>query len=73
MGLSEDVTSALAGTVWGSYGRSIEESRADEAGVDVTDPHLRRVLNLAGQLIGMPRHSSHQSSETPAALRIRRA
>src|SRR5690554_1516090 len=58
MGLSEDVTSKLASTVWGASGSRIEDSRAAEAGVDVTDPHLRRVLNLSNQLIGMPRHLS---------------
>lgn len=58
MGLSEDITSALAGTVWGPYAKGIEQSRAHEAGVDLADPHLRRTLILAEQLIGMPRHLS---------------
>jgi error-prone DNA polymerase len=56
MGLSEDVTSALARTVWGGWGREISEKHAAETGLDVTDPHLRRVLKLAEQMIGMPRH-----------------
>jgi len=56
MGLSEDVTSALARTVWGSYGSEIGEKHAAELGMDLADPHLRRVLKLTGQLIGMPRH-----------------
>ncbi len=58
MGLSEDSTSALARTVWGSYGREIGEAHVAETGMDLGDPHLRRVLNLAGQMIGMPRHLS---------------
>jgi error-prone DNA polymerase len=59
MGLSEDVTSALARTVWGGYGRSIKEAHiAAETGLKLTDPHLRRVLALTEQLIGMPRHLS---------------
>ncbi len=58
MGLSEDVTSALARTVWGSYGREIGEVHVSETGMDLSDPHLRRVLKLAGQMIGMPRHLS---------------
>lgn len=58
MGLSEDITSALAGTVWGSYAKEIEQNRVNEAGIDLTDPHLRRTLILAKQLIGMPRHLS---------------
>ena len=56
MGLSEDVTSALARTVWGGWGREITEKHAAETGLDITDPHLRRVLKLTEQMIGMPRH-----------------
>ncbi|WFL76919.1 error-prone DNA polymerase [Altererythrobacter arenosus] len=58
MGLSEDVTSALARTVWGGWGREIGEKHVGETGMDVTDPHLRRVLALTRQMIGMPRHLS---------------
>jgi error-prone DNA polymerase len=56
MGLSEDVTSALARTVWGGWGREISEKHAAETGLDVRDPLLRRVLKLTEQMIGMPRH-----------------
>ena len=56
MGLSEDVTSALARTVWGGWGHEISEKHAAETGLDITDPHLRRVLKLTEQMIGMPRH-----------------
>lgn len=58
MGLSEDVTGALARTVWGGWGREIGETHVAETGMDVTDPHLRRVLKLTEQMIGMPRHLS---------------
>ncbi|WP_324260710.1 error-prone DNA polymerase [Altererythrobacter sp. H2] len=58
MGLSEDVTSALARTVWGGWGREIGEKHVAEAGLDLNDPYLRRVLKLTEQLIGMPRHLS---------------
>ncbi len=59
MGLSEDVTSALAKTVWGSHGRSIKEAHVEsETGLNLNDPHLRRVLALTEQMIGMPRHLS---------------
>ncbi|MDJ0977455.1 MAG: error-prone DNA polymerase [Erythrobacter sp.] len=58
MGLSEDVTSALSRTVWGGWGREISEKHAAETGLDVTDPHLKRVLKLTEQMIGMPRHLS---------------
>jgi error-prone DNA polymerase len=58
MGLSEDVTAALAGTVWGSWGESLDDGQVAEAGLDMSDPHLRRTLKLAEELIGMPRHLS---------------
>ena len=58
MGLSEDVTSALASTHWGSMEAGIEEERVGEAGLDFSDPHLKRIIALARQLIGMPRHLS---------------
>ncbi|HSG32932.1 MAG TPA: PHP domain-containing protein, partial [Sphingomonadaceae bacterium] len=58
MGLSEDVTGALARTVWGSYGREIGEAHVEETGLDLSDPHLKRVLALTDQMIGMPRHLS---------------
>ncbi len=58
MGLSEDVTASLARTVWGGWGREIGEDHVAETGMDITDPHLRRVLTLTSQMIGMPRHLS---------------
>ena len=57
MGLTEDVTAALARTVWGSWGTELA-GKAEEAGVDLTDPHLMRAVKLAEELIGMPRHLS---------------
>lgn len=56
MGLSEDITAALAKTIWGSWGREIGAKEAAQAGLDLRDPHLARTIKLADQLIGMPRH-----------------
>ncbi|NCO85985.1 MAG: DNA polymerase III subunit alpha [Rhodobacterales bacterium] len=56
MGLSEDVTGALARTIWGSWGREVNAAHVQEAGLDLSDPLLRRTMTLARQLIGMPRH-----------------
>ena len=56
MGLSEDVTSALAKTIWGSFGRELGEKEAQEAGLDLRDPLMARTIKLADQMIGMPRH-----------------
>lgn len=58
MGLSEDVTAALAKTVWGSWGTSMNEMNSAEAGVDMSDPLMARTIRLAEQMIGMPRHLS---------------
>ena len=58
MGLSKDVTAALASTIWGSMDPELEDARANDAGLDLSDPHLRRAMKLAEQLIGMPRHLS---------------
>jgi error-prone DNA polymerase len=58
MGLSEDVTSKLAGTVWGSFEGKIGDARVKDAGMDLSDPYLRKVILLARQMTGMPRHLS---------------
>ncbi len=58
MGLSEDVTSALASTVWGSWGSEIPETQIKEAGLDITDPLLKTTIGLTQQLLGFPRHLS---------------
>ncbi len=58
MGLSEDVTSALAKTIWGSWGRDVGAKEAAEAGIDLGDPLMARAIRLADQMIGMPRHLS---------------
>jgi error-prone DNA polymerase len=58
MGLSEDVTAALAKTIWGSWGRDVGAKEAAEAGFDLNDPLMARTIKLADQMIGMPRHLS---------------
>ena len=59
MGLSEDVTAALASTIWGSMDGEIAEERVPtRPGSTSTDPHLKRTMKLAEQMIGMPRHLS---------------
>ncbi|MEP2028423.1 MAG: error-prone DNA polymerase [Paracoccaceae bacterium] len=56
MGLSEDITVALAKTIWGSFGREVGTREAEEAGLDLRDPLIARTVKLADQMIGMPRH-----------------
>ena len=59
MGLTEDTVAALAGMVWGSHGSgALPEKHVREAGLDPGDPLLARVVELAGELTGFPRHLS---------------
>jgi error-prone DNA polymerase len=58
MGLSEDVTAALAGIVWGSMREEMHNGRLKEAGLDPSDPLLARVIELADEIRGFPRHLS---------------
>jgi error-prone DNA polymerase len=58
MGLSEDVTAALSGMVWGYMPEKMREERLKEAGLDPADPLLARALELAEEIAGFPRHLS---------------
>jgi error-prone DNA polymerase len=58
MGLSGDVVAALSGMVWGWSSERLRDERVREAGLDPTDRNLRMALDLAGALIGFPRHLS---------------
>ena len=59
LGLSEDVTARLSGTVWGSWGGSeMPEARIAEAGMDAVNPQIVRLKYLVDQLLEAPRHLS---------------
>ncbi|MGP9811791.1 error-prone DNA polymerase [Rhodopseudomonas sp. NSM] len=58
LGLSEDVTAALADTVWGSWGKGLSEMQVRQAGLDPANPMIVRAVELATELIGFPRHLS---------------
>ena len=58
LGLTEDVTAALANTIWGSWGEDVPDSHIVQAGLDPTNPQVRRAVNLATQLLKFPRHLS---------------
>ncbi|MCC7268175.1 MAG: error-prone DNA polymerase, partial [Caulobacteraceae bacterium] len=58
LGLTEDVTARLAGTVWGSWGREIHDHQVNEAGLANDNPQVRRAVDLAVRLLGAPRHLS---------------
>ena len=58
LGLTEDVTSALANTVWGSWGDGLTEEHVAGAGLRPDDPRLKLALELTQELMGFPRHLS---------------
>jgi error-prone DNA polymerase len=58
LGLTEDVTAALANTVWGSYGAKVEDEHVDATGLQRQDPRLKLALELTEALINFPRHLS---------------
>ncbi|AIJ93213.1 error-prone DNA polymerase [Brucella abortus] len=58
LGLSEDVTAALANTVWGLSGGGIDRQHIRQAGLDPDNPIIQRAVELAITLIGFPRHLS---------------
>ena len=55
MGLSEDVTGALASQVWGWSEGGVGEDHAAELGLNLADRRLRLTLRLARELVGFPR------------------
>ncbi len=57
-GLSQDVQSALAGSIWGWWTSDFTEEQANAAGLDLKDPTTRRVLSYAQAMQGFPRHLS---------------
>ena len=58
LGLSEDITSRLSSTVWGSYAGSEPDKRFNEAGVDADNPHIARLGAMVQQILQFPRHLS---------------
>ncbi|WP_158915536.1 error-prone DNA polymerase [Caulobacter sp. S45] len=58
LGLTEDVTSALAGMVWGSWGDMPPNGHIRQAGLDPTNPTILQAVDLTRQLIEFPRHLS---------------
>jgi len=58
MGLSGDVVAALSRMVWGWSSDPIPDKQIREAGLNPRDRNLRLAIDLAGMLIGFPRHLS---------------
>ncbi|MFB9265245.1 error-prone DNA polymerase [Bradyrhizobium erythrophlei] len=58
LGLTEDVTAALANTVWGSWGKGLNDVQVRQAGLDPKNAMITLAVELASELIEFPRHLS---------------
>ena len=58
MGLSDDVRSALSGSVWGWWTETLGETEAKAGGLDKADPLSQHVIDRANEIMGFPRHLS---------------
>ncbi|MDQ0966783.1 error-prone DNA polymerase [Flavobacterium sp. W4I14] len=55
MGLSVDTINRLSGSLWEYTDEWFEGKRVTESGLDPDDPHLKKTLELTGQMMGFPR------------------
>ncbi len=60
-GFSEDVITALTGTIWGWWSGDVDEQEVRRIGFDPDEPRLRQALKLADELTGFPRHLSQHT------------
>lgn len=58
LGLSEDITGAIASTVWGTSGKGISDEQIRQAGLDPKNPMIGLTVHLAQEILGFPRHLS---------------
>src|SRR4051794_14338195 len=61
LGLTEDVTAALADTVWGSWGKGLNDMQVRQAGLDPQNSMINLAVELASELIDFPRHLSQHA------------
>jgi DNA-directed DNA polymerase III (polc) len=57
-GLSEDVQSAMSGSIWGWSMADLGESQVKSAGLDMSDKTTQRVMQYGSLLLRFPRHLS---------------
>ncbi|MDX3901726.1 MAG: error-prone DNA polymerase [Sphingobium sp.] len=60
MGLSEDVSTRLSSTIWGSYSDEVKDARIADAGFALGNPEIARLRGIVDQLLDapFPRHLS---------------
>ena len=57
-GLSEDITAAMANSVWGSWGSEMKESQVRQGRLDPQNEAIFQAVTFANQIMGFPRHLS---------------
>ena len=57
-GLSEDITAAMANSVWGSWGHEFKESQVRQGMLDPQNAAVVQAVEFANQIMGFPRHLS---------------
>ena len=58
LGLTEDITARLSGTVWGSWSTGLPKKHIQQAGLDPDNPTVLRAVSFACRMLGFPRHLS---------------
>jgi len=58
LGLTPDITAAIAKTVWGSHDDGLPDHHIRQAGLDASNPAIQQTILLARELLGFPRHLS---------------
>lgn len=57
-GLTEDITSRMANSVWGSWGGALKERDVRQGALDPQNAIITQAFSFANELIGFPRHLS---------------
>ncbi len=57
-GLTEDITAAMANSVWGSWGSALKESQVRQGQLDPHNLAIARAVRFANEIMGFPRHLS---------------
>ena len=57
-GLTEDITANMSESVWGSWGKRLEDDQIREGKLDPQNRLLARTIAAANEIIGFPRHLS---------------
>jgi len=57
-GLSEDITAAMANSVWGSWGSEVKEKQVRQGMLDPQNAAIVQAVGFANQIMGFPRHLS---------------